>query len=399
MSNLLTNFKKTVTLSMLLISFLMAFIMLITPYSAFAQSDKDKITIGEYRVLHSKILGENRRVWVHLPDCYHSSNQNFPVIYKCDAISIPLFAAKIRDLNTYDLKYNIPRFILVSIENTDRNRDMFPAHDSRKHFVPGAPNFLRFIETELIPFIEKQYRTDGYRVLMGESNSAMFAVYASLENPRLFHGYIAASPELDWCFEYFATLAGDSLARKDFNRRHLYMIYGEKDNKRVLGSAPRFADILKKKAPAGFRWQLEMLPGEGHVPDSSLKKGLLYILDGYRAPKETVAGGPEAIENYYTTFSKKIGHHFNPPGKPFLDYAMLLLRQKKKDEALKLLMTITKNHHENSVRLNALLTAASIFRSKGRTENAIKCYKQAILLSPPMEGFLNAKIIKLQKER
>ncbi len=378
---------------------LMGLLAAAIPGTLAAQADKQKIEIGEYRVIQSKILGETRRVWVHLPESYHRSGKRYPVVYKCDAMSIPLFAAKVSQLDSHGVKVRIPQVILVSIENTDRQRDMFPAPVPRRNIVPGAVHFLAFIEKELIPFIEGQYRADGYRVLMGESNSAQFCVYACLEKPRLFHGYIASSPELDWSWAFMAALAEKSLARKDFSRRHLYMIHGDKDNQRVLRSTPKFVKILETKAPAPFRWHLEVLPGQGHVPEVSMANGLMYIFEGYQAPKEVIAKGPEAIKAYYADYNKKMGHKFGVPGKALLDYAMLLLRGKKRQEALKLLEEIAATYHEGHVLISTLLASARIYRSQGKIDRVKECYKRAIKVSPPMAGFLDARISKLEKAK
>jgi predicted alpha/beta superfamily hydrolase len=46
-----------------------------------------KVTVGEKQTLFSKILNENREIWVHLPKTYNDSSINpakYPVIYLLD---------------------------------------------------------------------------------------------------------------------------------------------------------------------------------------------------------------------------------------------------------------------------------------------------------------------------
>ena len=52
----------------------------------FTEPYRVAITIGEYGLIDSRILGDKRRVWVHLPETYHSSEQSYPVLHKCDRI-------------------------------------------------------------------------------------------------------------------------------------------------------------------------------------------------------------------------------------------------------------------------------------------------------------------------
>jgi predicted alpha/beta superfamily hydrolase len=366
--------------------------------TAVAQSDREAITIGEYRLIDSKILGEKRRVWVHLPESYHRSEQTYPVLYKCDALDISMFAARVGDLYLPFRRGYMPQIMIVSIENTDRNRDMFPAKGTREDITPGADKFLKFISEELVPFIENNYRTDGFKILMGESNSAMFAVYAFLENPAAFNGYVAASPELDWCPEFFVDLAHESFKSRDFSRRPLFMIHGARDNDRVLESVPRFVETLEKEAPKTLEWKLAVLEDGGHVPPSSMVDGLTYIFDGYRLPEGLAEQGLEAIRQYYAGYLKKKGYDFRIPARALNDLAMNLMRQDKPDEALEIYQTVMSDYKEKDMLVTAMLRAGGIYASKGMIEEAIDCYERLMTIWPPGAGICERRIAALKEQ-
>lgn len=57
-----------------------------------------------------------------------------------------------------------------------------------------AEKFKKFIETELIPYINKNYRTNGENDIGGISNGGHFVLWMLLNYPKLFQKYIAASP-------------------------------------------------------------------------------------------------------------------------------------------------------------------------------------------------------------
>lgn len=101
----------------------------------------------------------------------------------------------------------MPELIVVGITNTDRTRDLTPTNaslwraDGTEAKLPtsgGADKFLKFIETELIPKVEANYRTQPYRVFAGHSFGGLFALHTFLTRPELFNAYIAVSPTMDW---------------------------------------------------------------------------------------------------------------------------------------------------------------------------------------------------------
>ena len=136
---------------------------------------------------------------------------------------------------------------------------------------------LSFIKNELIPYIRQNYRTKDFSILYGMSNSALFAVYALLESPESFDAYIASSPMIGHCPDLIRKKAELFVEKDKLNDRILYMIFGTEDTRRVTAYAPDFQKYLEIKAPSDFISELEVLEGEGHVPDSSLERGLKYI--------------------------------------------------------------------------------------------------------------------------
>ena len=77
--------------------------------------------------------------------------------------------------------------IIVAISNTDRDRDMMPiSRPSYQVKNPKAENFISFLETELLPHIDKNYRTNGKKTIRGRSLSGLFVMYAFISKPQLF---------------------------------------------------------------------------------------------------------------------------------------------------------------------------------------------------------------------
>ena len=227
--------------------------------------------------IDSEILDEGRTISISLPEKYEPSRQIYPVLYVLDAEGKTLFqncVSTVSDLNTEAF---VPQMIVVGIWNTNRNRDMIPVAIPHRPGSGGSEKFLDFIEDELMPYIKANYRASDYSILYGMSNSALFAVYALLEKPKTFKAFIASSPMIGHCPEYIREKAKAIVKRDDLENRFLYMIYGTEDSRRVTEYVPDFHDYMDTHAPENFIIKLEILQDEGHVPESSLARGLRYI--------------------------------------------------------------------------------------------------------------------------
>src|SRR5579862_2818833 len=161
--------------------------------------------IPKKMTVHSNILNEDRVVWVRTPQSYDHGNAVFPVLYITDG------DGHINEIgSTIDFLVNndrMPPLIVVGITNTDRTRDLTPTRWDMKMpngtVIPnptsgGADKFLDFIQTELMPEIEKRYPTQPYRVFAGHSLGGLLAIHALITRPNLFNAYIAVSPSLQW---------------------------------------------------------------------------------------------------------------------------------------------------------------------------------------------------------
>jgi predicted alpha/beta superfamily hydrolase len=142
--------------------------------------------------IHSAILSEDRSVIIHLPGNYSKDiAQKYPVIYVLDGTSQDQHTAdKIAILSDAGL---IPTVIVVGLPKTrgNRERDQTPPYmrrniDDEKSPYGAGDKFLSFIEKELIPLIDSNYRISGHRTLGGNSRGGLFVPYSLMERPALF---------------------------------------------------------------------------------------------------------------------------------------------------------------------------------------------------------------------
>jgi predicted alpha/beta superfamily hydrolase len=123
--------------------------------------------LGEETVMKSSHLGEDVKLLIYLPYDYSHSSKKYPVLYLLDGeYFMNQAAAAVQFLSDcpYIRQSLIPQLIVVGIKTSDRNRDFTPTHvpEYEGMAFPSsgeADTFRRFLKEELMPFIEKEYRT------------------------------------------------------------------------------------------------------------------------------------------------------------------------------------------------------------------------------------------------
>jgi len=161
------------------------------------------LEIGRTYRIASRTLGETRVIDVSLPDSYSDdTTRRYPVLVVLDGDYDHQIAATIARF--YSATSQMPEVIVVGVRNVDRNRDMTPELLPDFPMPPelpragGADAFLGFIGDELIPYVDRRYRTAPFRVLIGHSLGGLFATYALSHRPELFTGYVVLEPSLWW---------------------------------------------------------------------------------------------------------------------------------------------------------------------------------------------------------
>ena len=89
----------------------------------------------------------------------------------------------------------MPQFIIVNVPQVTVPSDLHPKFVA----ASGVANKLQFsvIEKELIPYINKSFKTQGFNLLEGYSSNGNFVLHTYLEKAELFDGYLVHSPALE----------------------------------------------------------------------------------------------------------------------------------------------------------------------------------------------------------
>lgn len=172
-----------------------------------SDSDSSKsFTIGTIDELQSRELGEKRMVNLYLPIGYDKHDTTkYSVIYLLGGSADEDFIHVSGIVQFYSFPWinRVPKSIVVGIATVDRRRDFtYPTTiqtDKERYPTPGpSDRFIKFIEKELQPFIEKRYKTTASKTIIGQSLGGLLATEILVKKPELFNTYILISPSLWW---------------------------------------------------------------------------------------------------------------------------------------------------------------------------------------------------------
>ena len=335
--------------------------------------------------IKSTVLGEDRRIVVRTPANYETSKATYPVMYMTDGDAH--IAHTSGSIDFLARNGRMSELILVGIPNTDRTRDLSPSKpkNSGATGAPqfptagGADKFLQFIETELIPEINKRYRVTPYKILAGHSLGGMFAVHTMVTKPDLFNSYIAVSPALQWDNQLVVKRAEEFFKnRKDFDATFYMTIANEPGE--LEDAFHQFKQMLAKNQTKNFVWDAQEMPDEDHgtVVLRSHYFGLRKVYDGWQMPRDpmngAIAGGLPAADAHYDKLSKKFGYKLQVPEVMVNQIGYQHLFADEVDKAIEVLKIQVERYPESANPYDSLGEA---YERAGKLDLAVPMYEKA----------------------
>lgn len=247
------------------------------------------LTIGEVRTLKSKVLNEDRILNIYLPQNFDKT-KSYPVIYLLDGSMNEDFMHVSGLVQFFNLMYAMPETIVVGIANIDRKRD-FTFHTDLKDLQKDYPTtghsdqFISFLEKELKPYIESQYKTTD-KYLFGQSLGGLLATEILVKKPEMFDHYFIISPSLWWDDQSLLKLAPPMLAKSGDKKKFVYVSVGKDEHPVMVKDAGDLYDILKKTGKKNWTVEYKLMETDNHatILHRSLYEGLVKMFP-YKEPK------------------------------------------------------------------------------------------------------------------
>jgi len=317
------------------------FLMLLPLLSLAQQFTSEPVENGVRIKFNSRIMGEERTIWVRVPASYNdvsSSNQNYPVVYVLDGKSafFPVTGV-ISFMSEKDhVNYQIPEMIIVGVDTENRFRDLTPNASTRQpngeeaktpeqklmmQGSGGGEQFLKFLKEEVFTYIEKQYRTNPFRIYIGHSLGGLTATYTFLKHPEFFNATISIDPSLWWDGAKYVNEAPALLKNLPADKMRKYYVsvidsisYGGRlqfHTNAIFNVGKAMAAVNSKN----LQHKVDYIPNTDHssIPMLSWYNGLLFIFDGYHKSHFDYMKDPDLIESHFKEIESKIGLKMNPP--------------------------------------------------------------------------------------
>lgn len=342
-------------------------------------------SVAERFVIPSKVLGEERVVWVRTPPGYAAGNLRYPLLILTDGDAQMLHTVTTAAFLAREGR--IPQLVIVGISNTDRTRDLTPTRAGMTNPAGGefafptsggADRFLSFIETELIPWIDGKYRTESLRLFAGHSFGGLFGIHAFTSRPDLFRGIIAAAPALQWDEDLAIRRSAKLMADRKELPVTLYVTAG-REAAQLVDSVRRMQTLTTKARPAGFEASYHYFDDEDHGSLVLLTNyhGLRAIFEGWTIPRNesgAITLSWQQIEAHYATQSKKFGLALKVPEVLANQYGYQLLGAGRGDEAIAVFRANAASYPSSP---NVYDSLGEAYETTGRPDLAYPQYQKA----------------------
>ncbi len=231
---------------------------------------------GQSRVVRipSRVLGETRVLHISTPPNYTLARQRYPVVVLLDGQARPFFELTTA-VTSYDLTgdvhdFAMPAQIVVAIEQSDRGVDL-NSNDAQ---------FTRFLLDELLPYVDREYRTLPFRTLIGHSLGGRFALLSLCRAPDAFAATIAVSPSAS---DSLLTAVESCVRSYHGSRTRTLVVSAGSQEPRASAAVQRLATLFRDSMTAGATrdaWRFSLVDGTGlghtETPFYTIPDGLRF---------------------------------------------------------------------------------------------------------------------------
>ncbi|MEL6849316.1 MAG: alpha/beta hydrolase-fold protein, partial [Bacteroidota bacterium] len=289
----------------------------------------EPITLGESVSIYSNILKEERKLLIYLPSSHQDStlSEKHPVLFVLDGDWY--FPATAGMLAYAKGAFSLPEMIVVAISNTDRVRDFTPTRSNQNMFGEeiqglensgGGPVFIRFLQEELIPYIDTSYRAADHRILAGHSFGGLLVNHLMTTQPELFHGYILIDPSLWWDQARQVAQTERFLNTRPNWKNRLFFALADHDTGLEAENGPHvkamadYQALFRAATFPNLEDRFAFFADETHasVGLPAMYQGLRFLFKGYR-PADSVFQHLDLLEAHFSKLSEAYGVEMWPP--------------------------------------------------------------------------------------
>jgi predicted alpha/beta superfamily hydrolase len=273
-------------------------LFLIFSNSLFSQklTPKNRKTEPDHTI-YSKIIGRDYQLYISFPKNYSTKDTiTYPVLYSLDGMYTfpiikgirPFFERDTEDfilvgVNASNFEYRKEDYT-TSVATFDDERNE-KRNATKSAFKPGgAAKFLESLKTEIIPFVDKNYKTNADRGIRGASLGGLFVAYCLVNSDGYFTRFGISSPSFWWDNEKLLNQAVAQFTENktwDLPQTKVYISVGGQEEKTMVPTMMKFSKYLEDSNYENIDLKWQIFDGESHisVQPANLRK-TVYTLYG-----------------------------------------------------------------------------------------------------------------------
>ncbi len=362
--------------------------------------------------IYSEVLMETRVINIKLPESYiENTGMTYPVAYILDG---EVFLSTASLVHGYYSGGFMPETIFVGISNTtNRTRDLTTSELSERRGVAyqqesgGADQFVKFIENELIDYVEKKYPVTSYRTLIGHSYGGLFTINTLINHSHLFENYLAIDPSLDWDDQKLLKQAKEVLPNKNLKGKSLFISLSGQLHmqdpditiKNIMQDSTEFtlfarsniefSKLAETNAANGLVTDWKFYPNDLHgtIPLPSMIDGLISLFEWFQMENTSKFNNPETakevLEEVVKHREKKLESNFGYRVPPYEESLFNMLgymnmEMGNMDKSL-MFFEMAINYYPNSA--NSYDSLADYYAAVNDFGNALKFVSKAYEIS------------------
>ncbi|WP_027879610.1 alpha/beta hydrolase [Mesoflavibacter zeaxanthinifaciens] len=335
-----------------------------------------------YKEINSEKLGESRQLKIQVPRNYDTSDKKYPVVVVFDGDYLFEIVAGNVDYAAY--WEDMPEAIVVGINQYQkREADCFYSEQNSLPIETGAA-FFEFVSMELIPFIDKNFRTENFKVAVGHGQTANYINYYLLKGVPLFQAYISLSPSLAPDMKTYLTEKMPKLEQKIF----YYLAAANNDKGNIKEETEALAKSISSIENDNLLDHSEVFTDATHysLPAQAIPKALQKIflvfqpisLKEYKETVLNLEGNPvDYLKEKYETIETLFGIK-----KPILinDFKAIeaAIKKKEKYEYFEDLGNLAREEYPDTLLGHYYL--GRFYEETGKSKKAMKTYQSAYVL-------------------
>ena len=362
--------------------------------------DGEQVSIGTFRQLHSSVLDEDRLLLVCLPTDYEAGAMSYPVLFVLYGGQIRgYFSKAVHVVDRLSEEGSIPRMIVVGLANVDRYRDLSPV--GRRGNPSGIEPFSRFVADELIPFVDSDYRTKDFRVLVGPQAGAEFGLYTLAARPGLFDAFIIenpfrSGPVRDVLTREFGKVMDGGLPSFTYLQVSCYERAGHMDMTAETEMFRAFEKKVSEREPKNLTLVTHYVGNnEDFIPPLRIKEGLRELFREYRFPDNKEVFGLDDVTEHYISLSGRFGFEIDVPEMTLVTEAVDLKGRGDIESAREILDYLIEIYPRS---VDGHWQLANLYRELGERGRAIEHYRECLAIIPGMRP-AQYWLEKLEEER